>query len=113
MHQRIVPRVEVPQFIASCHVIGDWPVRLDIRTARFCTDTSVFFGFRRCLYGEPSSMNRILVVEDNVLNRDALRRRLARKGFDVLVASDGREGLKMAEACAPHLILMDLGLPEI
>jgi CheY-like chemotaxis protein len=58
-------------------------------------------------------MHRILVVEDNVLNRDALRRRLARKGFDVLVASDGREGLKMAEACAPHLVLMDLGLPEI
>lgn len=58
-------------------------------------------------------MRRILIVEDNEMNRDALSRRLARRGYEVVLATDGREGLAMARERQPHLILMDLGLPEI
>jgi CheY-like chemotaxis protein len=58
-------------------------------------------------------MERILIVEDNELNRDVLSRRLSTRGYDVLVAIDGLQGLALASACQPDLILMDLGLPEI
>ena len=58
-------------------------------------------------------MKRILIVEDNELNRDVLSRRLTRRGFDVLIAFDGLEGLEMAHQHTPDLILLDLGLPEI
>jgi CheY-like chemotaxis protein len=58
-------------------------------------------------------MKRILVVEDNELNRDVLSRRLARRGFTVLIASDGRQGLAIAQAEQPDLILMDLGMPDL
>ena len=58
-------------------------------------------------------MKRILIVEDNDLNRDVLSRRLQRRGFSVIVARDGVEGLALALSEAPQLILMDLGLPEI
>lgn len=58
-------------------------------------------------------MTRILLVEDNELNRDMLLRRLARRGFDVEVARDGREGLSMADTSSPDLILLDLSLPEM
>lgn len=58
-------------------------------------------------------MNRILIVEDNELNRDVLSRRLARRGFDVLIAFDGPQGMEMAHRHAPNLILLDLGLPQI
>jgi len=63
--------------------------------------------------GHPMAMQRILVVEDNEMNRDALSRRLGSRGYDVRVAADGLEGLRMAETEAPDLILMDLGLPGI
>ena len=58
-------------------------------------------------------MRRILIVEDNEMNRDVLSRHLKRRGFDVLVAVDGLQGLTMAESQRPEVILMDLGLPEI
>jgi len=58
-------------------------------------------------------MATILVVEDNEPSRDALARRLARRGFQVLQAADGREGVFIAQGMLPDLILMDLGLPEI
>jgi two-component system, cell cycle response regulator DivK len=58
-------------------------------------------------------MTRILLVEDNELNRDMLTRRLARRGFDVEVARDGREGLSLAGTSSPDLILLDLSLPEM
>lgn len=54
---------------------------------------------------------RILLVEDNPLNRDMLSRRLSRKGFEVLLAGDGAAGLTAAAAEQPDLILMDLSLP--
>ncbi len=56
-------------------------------------------------------MATILIVEDNDLNRDMLTRRLARKGYDVVTAKDGAEGLRMATERPPDLILMDLSLP--
>jgi two-component system cell cycle response regulator DivK len=58
-------------------------------------------------------MKRILIVEDNELNRDALSRRLMRRGYEVLLAADGVSGLTLANTHDPDLILMDLGLPEI
>jgi CheY-like chemotaxis protein len=56
-------------------------------------------------------MPRILLVEDNEMNRDMLSRRLARHGFDVEIAVDGVDGLSRATANPPDLILLDLGLP--
>jgi len=58
-------------------------------------------------------MPKILLVEDNEMNRDMLSRRLARKGFEVAIAVDGRQGVEMAQAAAYDVILMDMSLPEI
>ena len=58
-------------------------------------------------------MARILLVEDNELNRDMLSRRLVRRGYEVEIALDGKEGLRLAAASAPDLILLDLSLPEM
>jgi len=55
----------------------------------------------------------ILVVEDNEMNRDMLCRRLERQGYAVLVAQDGIEGVEMARAERPDLIVMDLSLPRV
>jgi two-component system, cell cycle response regulator DivK len=58
-------------------------------------------------------LSKILLVEDNELNRDMLSRRLTKRGYEVVVAVHGREGLAMARTEAPDLILMDMGLPEV
>ena len=58
-------------------------------------------------------MFKILLVEDNELNRDMLSRRLMRKGFDVVLALDGGAGLAMATSESPDLILLDMSLPVI
>ena len=58
-------------------------------------------------------MSKILLVEDNEMNRDMLSRRLQRKGFDVVMAVDGQAGVDMASTENPDLILMDLSLPVI
>lgn len=58
-------------------------------------------------------MARILLVEDNELNRDMLMRRLARRGYDVVVACDGAEGVSMAGSAGPDLILLDMSLPVL
>jgi two-component system, cell cycle response regulator DivK len=58
-------------------------------------------------------MTKILVVEDNEMNRDMLSRRLVRKKYEVLVAVDGGESVEMARSEAPDLILMDMSLPVI
>jgi len=58
-------------------------------------------------------MPRILLVEDNEMNRDMLSRRLERKGYEVLLAVDGREGVERAGAEAPDLVLMDMSLPVL
>ena len=56
---------------------------------------------------------KILVVEDNEMNRDMLRRRLERLGFEVVLANDGRGALAAATAEMPDVVLMDLSLPDI
>jgi CheY-like chemotaxis protein len=56
-------------------------------------------------------MVKILLVEDNEMNRDMLSRRLAKRGFEVVMAVDGAEGVSMARSAAPDLILMDMSLP--
>jgi CheY-like chemotaxis protein len=58
-------------------------------------------------------MTKILLVEDNELNRDMLSRRLARKGYEVIIAVDGQQGVDMAASEAPALILMDMSLPVL
>lgn len=58
-------------------------------------------------------MPKILLVEDNEMNRDMLSRRLARKGFEVVLALDGGQGVEMARSQAPDLILMDISLPVL
>ena len=56
-------------------------------------------------------MPKILLVEDNEMNRDMLSRRLARRGYEVLIAVDGSQGVAMARADPPDLVLMDMSLP--
>ena len=58
-------------------------------------------------------MATILLVEDNEMNRDMLSRRLIRKGYAVILAVDGEEGIAMARSESPDLVLMDMSLPEI
>jgi CheY-like chemotaxis protein len=58
-------------------------------------------------------MPRILLVEDNEMNRDMLSRRLSRKGYDMILAVDGGEGVQKALAENPDLILMDMSLPVL
>jgi len=58
-------------------------------------------------------MTKVLLVEDNELNRDMLSRRLTRRGFDVVCAVDGQEGLDLARSQVPDIILMDLSLPVL
>ncbi len=56
-------------------------------------------------------MSKILLVEDNEMNRDMLSRRLLRRGYEVVIAVDGASGVAMAQSEAPDLILMDMSLP--
>jgi two-component system, cell cycle response regulator DivK len=58
-------------------------------------------------------MPKILLIEDNEQNRDALSRRLQRHGYDVIMAVDGQQGVAIAQSELPDLILMDLNLPDI
>ena len=58
-------------------------------------------------------MSKILLVEDNEMNRDMLTRRLERKGFEVVIAVEGQAGIDMASSSNPDIILMDLSLPVI
>jgi two-component system, cell cycle response regulator DivK len=58
-------------------------------------------------------MPKILLVEDNEMNRDMLSRRLTRKGFEVVMALDGQQAVEAAAAQTPDLILMDMSLPVI
>ncbi|WP_312109028.1 response regulator [Brevibacillus reuszeri] len=58
-------------------------------------------------------MHKILLVEDNEMNRDMLSRRLIRKGYEVMLAVDGQEGVEAAKKELPDLILMDLSLPVL
>ena len=56
-------------------------------------------------------MKKILLVEDNEMNKDMLSRRLIKKGYEVVFAMDGQEAIDMAQSETPDVILMDMGLP--
>jgi CheY-like chemotaxis protein len=58
-------------------------------------------------------MAKVLLVEDNEMNRDMLSRRLQRRGFDVAIAVDGAEGVAMSKTEAPDIVLMDMSLPVL
>ncbi|MFZ4683233.1 MAG: response regulator [Terrimicrobiaceae bacterium] len=58
-------------------------------------------------------MPKILLVEDNEMNRDMLSRRLTRRGYEVVMAADGQEGVNLAASAAPDVVLMDMSLPVI
>jgi CheY-like chemotaxis protein len=58
-------------------------------------------------------MARILLVEDNEMNRDMLSRRLARSGYEVVIAVQGEEGVALARTASPDLVLMDMSLPVL
>ena len=58
-------------------------------------------------------MAKILYVEDNVINRDMLSRRLSRRGYEVIMAVDGQAGIDMMRSEAPDIVLMDMGLPVL
>ena len=58
-------------------------------------------------------MPRVLLVEDNEMNRDMLSRRLIKQGYEVVMAVDGAQGVAMAQAGSHDIILMDMSLPEI
>jgi CheY-like chemotaxis protein len=62
---------------------------------------------------EDAAMAKILIVEDDEMNRDMLSRRLMRRGYDVTIAVDGVEGVRLATERHPDLILMDMSLPEM
>jgi two-component system, cell cycle response regulator DivK len=58
-------------------------------------------------------MAKILLVEDNEMNRDMLSRRLQKRGYDVVLAEDGQQGVRLAQSELPALILMDMSLPVL
>ena len=58
-------------------------------------------------------MAKILLVEDNEMNRDMLARRLQRRGYQVVIAVDGEQGMRLSQTEAPDLILMDMSLPVL
>jgi CheY-like chemotaxis protein len=63
------------------------------------------------IQNQAKTMAKILLVEDNEMNRDMLSRRLERRGYEVLIAVDGAEGVSLTKAERPDLILMDMSLP--
>ena len=58
-------------------------------------------------------MSKLLLVEDNEMNRDMLSRRLQRRGYEVVIAVDGEEGVNLAQSEKPDLVLMDMSLPVV
>jgi two-component system cell cycle response regulator DivK len=58
-------------------------------------------------------MPKILLVEDNEMNRDMLSRRLLKRGYEVVIAEDGEQGVRLARSEAPALVLMDMSLPVL
>ncbi len=67
----------------------------------------------RSAAGRGKHMTKILLVEDNEMNRDMLSRRLQKQGYEVVIAVDGEEGVAKAQTEAPALILMDMSLPGV
>src|SRR5215475_587042 len=106
----------------------EWAARCAKEAARRCTQAGTRAGelplpfcgahspslhraTRAIRRGNP--MTKILLVEDNEMNRDMLSRRLARAGYKVFIAEDGARGVAMAMSASPDLILMDMSLPVL
>src|ERR1700722_3346668 len=70
-------------------------------------------GQRECVSKKRRQMIKVLLVEDNEMNRDMLSRRLIRRGFQVVFAMDGQQGIDLARSERPDIILMDMSLPVI
>src|SRR3954468_23268526 len=66
-----------------------------------------------CATWVKEDMSKVLLVEDNEMNRDMLSRRLIRQGFEVIVAVDGGEGISKAKEILPDIVLMDMSLPVV
>ena len=58
-------------------------------------------------------MSKVLIVEDNEMNRDMLSRRLMKRGYEIIMAVDGQQGVEMAAAETPDIILLDMSLPVL
>src|SRR6266705_1024719 len=58
-------------------------------------------------------MSKLLIIEDNEMNRDVLSRRLQRRGYEIVLAVDGKQGVELARSEKPDLILMDMALPVV
>ena len=76
-------------------------------------ETLCLVGSQMARMRKGGNLAKVLLVEDNEMNSDMLSRRLARKGFQVIVAKDGLEGVSMAGEANPDIVLMDMSLPEI
>ncbi len=74
---------------------------------------SAAFSYGHELVVRREPVSKLLLVEDNEMNRDMLSRRLQRRGYEVIIAVDGDEGVKIAQSEAPDLILMDMSLPVL
>jgi two-component system cell cycle response regulator DivK len=100
--------LQAPQILAGAldNHSRDFGIALAV-VAQMDMTGSPGFDTNRCV------MNRILIVEDNEMNRDVLSRRLQRHGYDVVIATAGLDGLELAQKARPDLILMDLGMPDI
>ena len=97
---------EVRRLVASCAPGRVWRGKI----IAACRTMSHHAGD---VLSERGTMPKILMIEDNEQNRDALSRRLQRHGYDVIMAVDGQQGVAMAQSELPDLILMDLNLPDI
>jgi two-component system, cell cycle response regulator DivK len=80
-----------------------------------CVPISSSSGVHSCEWGAQlrATMTKVLLVEDNEMNRDMLSRRLIRRGFQVVFAMDGQQGIDLARSEHPDIILMDMGLPVV
>jgi CheY-like chemotaxis protein len=58
-------------------------------------------------------MTKVLLVEDNEMNRDMLSRRLIKRGYEVILAADGRAGIELARSDRPDVVLLDMSLPDV
>jgi two-component system cell cycle response regulator DivK len=93
---------------SDSHFFGARPRKLFIATVLSVKTTHLAI---RLAEFRKHNVTKILLVEDNEMNRDMLSRRLERKDFEVVIATDGQAGVNMATSESPDLILMDLSLP--
>jgi CheY-like chemotaxis protein len=89
----------IAQRLVACHPVTPEAIRDRLPDVSFPRQKKVF------------AVSKILLVEDNEMNRDMLSRRLTKKGYDVVMAEDGQQGVDMARSEGPEIILLDMSLP--